>query len=103
MRRISRKLGRDRHHMTCIIDLKGLSLRHISRGTLAVLQQRTRLEEDNYPEVRQGLRSCLRPVQPRLTVPSPSLAAGGEARLPHQHTYLLRVCLGHRQAVHGPG
>jgi len=51
MRRVSRKVGRDRSHMTCIIDLKGLSLRHISRGTLNVLQQRTRLEEDNYPEV----------------------------------------------------
>lgn len=45
MRRISAKMGRDRHKMTCIIDMGGLSLRHMSSGTLNVLKARTRLEE----------------------------------------------------------
>jgi hypothetical protein len=49
MRRISAKVGRDRQKMTCIIDLSGLSLRHLSSATLNVLKRRTRLEEDNYP------------------------------------------------------
>jgi hypothetical protein len=36
----------ERHKMTVIIDMAGLSLSHISSATLAVLKQRTRLEED---------------------------------------------------------
>ena len=45
MRRISAKLGRNRHKMTFIIDLSGLSLRHMSSANISVLKQRTRLEE----------------------------------------------------------
>jgi hypothetical protein len=43
--------GRDRHKMTVVVDLGGLSLRHCSTATLSVLKRRTRLEEDHYPEV----------------------------------------------------
>ena len=51
MRAVSAAQGRARHKLTVIIDLAGLTLRHASTHTLAVLRQRTRLEEDNYPEV----------------------------------------------------
>jgi len=51
MGNVSRALGRDRRKMTVVIDMAGLGLRHCSSATLAVLQRRTRLEEDNYPEV----------------------------------------------------
>jgi hypothetical protein len=37
--------GKDRHKMTCVIDLGTIALRHLSSGTLAVLKKRIRLEE----------------------------------------------------------
>jgi len=43
--------ARNRHKMTCIIDMGGLSMRHLNAGTLGVVQRRARLEEDTYPEV----------------------------------------------------
>ena len=51
MRRVSAAQGGRRHKLSVIIDLAGLTLRHASASTLAVLKHRTRLEEDNYPEV----------------------------------------------------
>lgn len=51
MRHISAKTGRSRHMMTCVIDMKGMSMTHLSSATLQVLRARLRLEQDNYPEV----------------------------------------------------
>ena len=51
MREASAALGRNRHKMTVIVDLRGYNMRLASPSTLAVLHKRTRLEEDHYPEV----------------------------------------------------
>lgn len=51
MRRCSSMIQKDRHKMTCIIDLNGIGLRHLNKDTLSVLHKRTRLEEEHYPEV----------------------------------------------------
>lgn len=56
MARTSATHGKSRSKLTVIIDLAGLTMRHASSSTLAVLKQRTRLEEDNYPEV---VRRCI--------------------------------------------
>ena len=45
MRRQSAKLGRNRHKMTCIIDLGGLQLRGLSATAIGVIKRRARLEE----------------------------------------------------------
>jgi len=55
MREASAALGKDRHKMTVLVDLKGYNMRLASSSTLAVLHKRTRLEEDNYPEVVKRL------------------------------------------------
>lgn len=47
----SSALGKDVHRMTIVIDMEGIALRHMAWESLAVLKRRTRLEEDNYPEV----------------------------------------------------
>jgi hypothetical protein len=51
MKGVSDALGKDRRKMTVIIDMAHLALRHLNSSTLSVLKSRTRLEEENYPEV----------------------------------------------------
>lgn len=55
MRTACAALGKDRHKMTVIVDLRGYNMRLASPSTLAVLNKRTRLEEDHYPEVVKRL------------------------------------------------
>jgi hypothetical protein len=45
MRRASAAVGKNRHKMTCIIDMQGIGLKHLTSATLSVLHKRTRLEE----------------------------------------------------------
>ena len=51
MREASAALGKDRHKMTVIVDMRGYNMRLASPATLGVLHKRTRLEEDHFPEV----------------------------------------------------
>lgn len=51
LRGATAKAGRNRSMMTCIIDMKGMSMSHLSSATLQVLRARLRLEQDYYPEV----------------------------------------------------
>ena len=39
------------HMMTVIVDMKGMGMKHMGRATTSLIKKRTRLEEDNYPEV----------------------------------------------------
>lgn len=55
MREASKAVGADRHQLTVIVDLDGYSMRLASPATLGVLHKRTRLEEDNYPELLKRL------------------------------------------------
>ena len=59
MRAACAALGKDRHKMTVIVDLKGYNMRLASPSTLAVLHKRTRLEEDHYPEARSVIETNL--------------------------------------------
>lgn len=59
MRAACAALGKDRHKMTVIVDLKGYNMRLASPSTLAVLHKRTRLEEDHYPEARSVIKTNL--------------------------------------------
>ncbi len=71
MRAACAALGKDRHKMTVIVDLKGYNMRLASPSTLAVLHKRTRLEEDHYPEARSVIETNLgnpHPHQHTLTV-----------------------------------
>jgi hypothetical protein len=61
MREASAALGKNRHKMTVIVDLRGYNMRLASPSTLAVLHKRTRLEEDHYPE---GQCAAARPRAP---------------------------------------
>lgn len=51
MARIAAAANAPRHMMDVVIDMAGLSTRHASTSVYKVLSKRTRLEEDNYPEV----------------------------------------------------
>ena len=58
MREASAATGRDRHKMSVLVDLAGYKL--AGPATLAVIFARTRMEEDNYPEIvrRVFLLNC---------------------------------------------
>ena len=68
MRAACAALGKDRHKMTVIVDLKGYNMRLASPSTLAVLHKRTRLEEDHYPEARKRHRNEPWNPHPHITL-----------------------------------
>jgi CRAL/TRIO domain len=51
MRRVSKKVNKNRHFMVCIVDMGGLSMRHLASSTLNLVSKRATFEKNNYPEV----------------------------------------------------
>jgi hypothetical protein len=51
MRRLSALAGANRFRLTVVVDMTGVSTKHISSASLQTLKARIRLEEDNYPEI----------------------------------------------------
>jgi hypothetical protein len=51
MQEASRRAGKQRMSMTVLVDMGGISVRHLTPSVISTLQKRTKLEEAHYPEV----------------------------------------------------